>query len=65
MTAHLDLLMRFALALVMTALFGYGILLRELEGPGRDALVSLTTMAWMWFFGSSKGSSDKDRREGE
>jgi hypothetical protein len=57
----MDLFMRFTLALVITALFGYGILFTTLEGPGRDALVSLTTMAWMWFFGSSKGSSDKDK----
>ena len=54
--------MRFALALVLLGLLAYALFAAETVLDSLvEALKVLATMAVTWFFGSSKGSSDKDR----
>ena len=52
------LLFRAGLSVVILVMFGLGAAF-DVGTPWRDTLAALATMVAMWWFGSSKGSSDK------
>ncbi len=57
------LILRFVLAVGITTLFGVALFhTGDIPDIMLGALVAITTQVWAWFFGSSKGSSDKTSR---